>query len=129
MFPLDDPACCCRCSHTFVGRNEYRGEGGCNGAVSISGKGVLEPCGALGNGGLRGLVLWELGPSADWPGLGAIVGGWARLTMSSLDELDLLSDSGIWQSLNGARIDCINFDSFTGNQDSLNFTSWEILKH
>ena len=42
------------------------------------------------------------------------MGGWARLTRYSPDESDLLSDSGIWWLLNGARIGCANFDSFAG---------------
>ena len=63
-------------------------------------------------------------------GLGCgLVGGWARLTRSSPDESDSLSDSGIWQSLDGAGIDCVNFDSFAGKQVSSNFTSREISKH
>ena len=63
-------------------------------------------------------------------GLGCgLVGGWARLTKSSPDESDSLSDSGNWQSLNGARIDCVNFNSFAGNQVSSNLTSREISKH
>ena len=52
MFPLDVLACGCCCSHAFVGWNEYQGVGLGNGAVSMSGRGVLEPCGALGRGGL-----------------------------------------------------------------------------
>ena len=115
MFPLDDPACGCHCSHAFVGWNEYRGAGGCDGAVSVSGKGVLEPHGALGKGGLGGLILCVLGPDAVRPGLIGLVGGWARLTRSSPDESDSLSDSGIWWSLDGTRIDCVNFNSFAGN--------------
>ena len=68
-------------------------------------------------------------PDADRPGLGGLVGGWARLTRSSPDESDLLSDSGIWQLLNGAGVGCANFISFTENQVSLNFTSQEISKY
>ena len=81
----------------------------------MSGKGALEPRGALGKGGLGGLMLWEHGPDAVWPGVGGLVGGWARLTRSSPNESDSLSDSGIWQSLTGAGVDCVNFDSFAGN--------------
>ena len=119
MFPLDDPACSCCCSRAFVKWNEYQGVGGCNGAVPMSGMGVLEPRGAQGGarGGLRGLALWDLGtvdPDADRPGLGGQLGGWARLTRSSPNEPDSLSDSGIWWSLNGTRIDCVNFNSFAG---------------
>ena len=36
----------------------------CNRAVSMSGKGVLDPHGALGKGGLGDVVLWDLGPDA-----------------------------------------------------------------
>ena len=54
--------------------------------------------------------------------------GWARLTSSSPDESDTLSDSGIWWSLNGAGVSCANFISFAGNQVSSNFTSQEISK-
>ena len=115
MFPVDVPACGCHCSHAFVGQNKYRGVGGPDGAVSVFGKGALEPCGALGKGGLGGLILCALGPNAVRPGLGGLVGGWVRLTRSSPDESDSLSDSGIWQLLNGAGIDCVNFDLFTGN--------------
>ena len=95
----------------------------------MSGRGALEPCGALGRGGLGGPCAQEPGPSADRPGVGGLVGGWARLTRSSPDESDSLSDSGIWQLLNGAGINCVDFDSFAGNQVSSNFTSREILKH
>ena len=120
IVPLDDPACSCCCSHALVGRNEYRGTGGCGGAGSMSGKGVIERLGAPGKGGLRGhaVIVW----GKD------VTGGWARLTRSSPDELDSLSDSGIWRSLDGAGIDCVNFNSFAGNQVSSNFTSWEITK-
>ena len=129
MFPVDDPACSCRFSRAFVGWNKYRGAGGLDGAVSVSGKGALDPHGALSKGGLGGLALWELGPDAVRPGLGGLVGGWARLTRSSPDESDLLSDSGIWWSFNDARIDSVNFNSFAGNRVSSNFTSREISEH
>ena len=66
------------------------------------------------------------GLNAVWCGVGGIAGGWARLTKSSPDESDSLSDSGIWWSLSGAGINCVNFDLFTGNRVSLNFTSREI---
>ena len=84
------------------------------------GKGVLEPHGAHGGarGGLGGLALWDSitgCPDADLPGLGGLCGRWARLTRSSPNESDLLSDSGIWQSLNGTRINHFDFNSFTGN--------------
>ena len=80
-------------------------------------------------GGLGGLALWDcVDPDAGRPRQVALVGGWARLTKSSPDESDSLSDSGIWWSLNGARIDCVYFNSFTGNRVSLNFTSWDISK-
>ena len=70
----------------------------------MSGKGALEPRGACGGamGGLGGLELWDLmfdDPNAGRPGLGGLVGGWARLTKSSPDESDSVSDSGIWQLL------------------------------
>ena len=86
----------------------------------MSGKGVLEPLGAQGGakGGLRGLALWDpcgVDPDAGRPGLGGLVGGWARLTKSSPDESDSLSDSGIWLSLNGAGTNCVNFNYFAGN--------------
>ena len=84
----------------------------------MSGKGALEPLGAWGwaMGGFRGLALQDgIDPNAGRPGLGGLVGGWARLTRSSPNESDSLSDSGIWQSLNGARTNCVSFDSFTGN--------------
>ena len=123
MFPLDDPACGCHCSCAFVGRNEYRGAGGHDGAVSVSGKGALKPRGALGKGGLGGLAIWELSPNAVRPGLSGLVGGWARLTRFSPNESDSLSDSGIWRLLDGTRINCVNFNSFAGNQVSSNFTS------
>ena len=120
MFPCDGPACVCHCSHAFVGWNEYRGVGSCNGAVSVSGKGALDPLGACGGamGGLRGLTCWDprgVDPNAGRPGLGGLVGGWARLTKSSPDESDSLSDSGIWQLLNGTGTDRVNFNSFAGN--------------
>ena len=85
----------------------------------MSGKGLREPCGAHGGerGGHLGPDIWDSitgCPDADRPGLGGLVRGWARLTRSSPDESDLLSDSGIWESLNGAGVDCVNFISFTG---------------
>ena len=134
MFPVEGPACCCHCSHTFVRWNEYQGVGGCDGAVSMSGKGALKLPGAQGGamGVLGGWVLWgncAVCLDADWPGLGGLVAGWARLTRSSPNESDSLSDSGIWQSLNGARTGCAHFNSFTGNEVSSNFTSWEISNH
>ena len=115
MFPVDVPACHCRCSRAFVGWNEYRGVGACNGAVSVSGRGALNLFGALGKGGLEGPHAWELGPGADRPGMDGLVGGWARLTRSSPDESDSLSDLESWWSLVGAGIDCVNFNSFAGN--------------
>ena len=119
---------------SLVGQNEYWGWGGSSGAVSTPGKGLREPLGAHGGarGGLWGLDDWDSitgCPNADKPRLGGLVGGWARLTRSSPDELDLLSDSWIWWSLNGARVGCADFISFAGNWVSLNFTSWEISKH
>ena len=50
------------------------------------------PCGTAGGamGGFRWVCFFG---GADWPGLGGLVGGWARLTRSSPDESDLLSDS------------------------------------
>ena len=66
----------------------------------MSGKGVLDPHGAWGGarGVLRGLALWDGcadSPDAGRPGLGGLAGDWARLTRSSPDESDLLSDSRI----------------------------------
>ena len=61
----------------------------------MSGKVVFDPRGALGKGGLGGLGCWGFDPDAVWPGIGGSVGGWARLTRSSPDESDSLSDSGI----------------------------------
>ena len=63
-------------------------------------KGALEPHGAWGGarGGLRGLALWDnvtVCPNAGRPGLGGLLGGWARVTKSSPNESDSLSDSGI----------------------------------
>ena len=86
----------------------------------MSGKGVLEPHEARGGerGGLGGLALWDnvTGcPNAGRPGLGGLVGGWARLTRSSPNESDSLSDSGIWWSLDGTRAGCTNLVSFAGN--------------
>ena len=120
MFPCEGPACGCLCSCAFVGQNEYRGAGGHDGAVSVSGKGVLDILGACGGamGGMRGLALWDLcgvDPDAVRPGLGDLVGGWASLTKSSPDESDLLSDSGISWLLDGAGTDCVNFNPFAGN--------------
>ena len=94
----------------------------------MSGRGVLDALGAQGGamGGLRGLALWEprgVDPDADRPGLGGLVGGWARLTRSSPDESESLSDSEIWWLLNDARTDCVSFNSFTGKRVSSNFTS------
>ena len=86
----------------------------------MSGKGVLEPHGARGGemGGLGGLALWDLCAvdlDLDRPGLGGLVGGWARLTKSSPNESDSLPDSGIWQLLNGTGTDCVGFNSFAKN--------------
>ena len=129
ILSVEGPASCCHCCCSFVGQKEYQGAEGCSGAVSTPGKGAKEPCGA--QGGARG-ELWDVNascPDADRPGLGGLVGGWARLTRSSPNESDSLSDSGIWQSLNGAGVECVNFVSFTGNRVSSNFTSQEISKH
>ena len=70
MFPVEGLTCCCHCFCTFVGQNEYRGAGGCNRAVSMSGKGALEPRGARGGArdGLGGLALWD--GCADCPDAG-----------------------------------------------------------
>ena len=89
----------------------------------MSGQGALEPLSAWGGemGGLRGLTLWHL-CGVD-PDAGRPVGGWARLTKSSPDESDSLSDSGIWWLLNGTRTGHANFNSFAGKQVSSNFTS------
>ena len=110
----------CLCSCAFVKQSEYRGVRGHDRAVSVSGKGVLEPLGAWGGamGGLIGLALWDscgVDPNAGRPGLGSLVGGWARLTESSPNESDSLSDSGSWQFLTGAGIDFVDFNSFAGN--------------
>ena len=118
---------------SLVGWSEYQGVRGFSGAVSLSGKGLVVPFGA--SGGERGMPWgidsWDNGVcclDADRPGLGGLVGDWARLTKSNPNELDSLSDSGIWWLLNGARVDCVNFISFAGNQVSSNFTSQEISK-
>ena len=120
IFLYEDPACGCHCSHAFVGWNKYQGAGGCDRAVSMSGKGALEPLSAWGGamGGLGGLALWDCvldDPDAGRPGLDGLVAGWATLTKSSPDESDLLSDSGIWWSLNGAGTNCVDLNSFAGN--------------
>ena len=86
----------------------------------MSGKGALEPRGAQGGagGGLGGLALWDGCtdcPDAGRPWLGGLLGGWARVTKSSPDESDLLSDSGIWQWPSGAGVHCVDSNSFTGN--------------
>ena len=114
MFDVDDPGCGCLCSLAFVWRSEYRGAIGGIGAVPVSGKGVCSLLGACGNCGLGDVALWVFGPNAVWCGVGGLVGGWARVTRSSPNESDSLSDSGDWHSLNGGRIDCVNFDSFVG---------------
>ena len=41
----------------------------------MSGKGALEPHGALGKGRDGGLVLGGVDPDAVWPGIGGQVGG------------------------------------------------------
>ena len=89
----------------------------------MSGKGALDPRGTLGKDGDEGPALGGVCPDAVWPGLSGVLGGWARLTKSSPDESDSLSDSGILRSLDGTRIDCVIFDSFAGKQVSSNFTS------
>ena len=45
--------------------------------------------GGAAGGDLGGITVG----SADWLGLGGLVGGWTSLTRSSPDELDSLSDS------------------------------------
>ena len=92
-------ACCCHCSHCLVGQNEYQGAAGSDGAVPVSGKGVLECHGAQGGArswlGGPALCDGDAGcPNADRPGLGGLLGGWARVTKSSPDQSDSLSDSG-----------------------------------
>ena len=121
----DVPTCGSLAKHCFVGQSEYWGVGGCSGAVSTYGSAnVLH---GTGGGAAGGNIAGQL--SADWPGLGGLVGGWASLTKSSPNESDSLSNSGSWWSLKDARSDCVSIISITGNQVSLNFTSWEILKH
>ena len=59
------------------------------------GKGAFKPLSA--HGGVRGCAPWDGNagcPNANWPGLSGLVGGWARLTKSSPNESDSLSDSG-----------------------------------
>ena len=134
IFPVDGPACGCLCCCSFVGRNEYWGAVGCNGAVPVSdGSSAFEPRGTLGCWeGDRGPAPWDgiTGcPNTGWPRLGGLGGGWARLTRSSPNESDSLSDSGNYWSLYGTIVGCANLVSFTGNRVSSNFPSWEILKH
>ena len=60
------------------------------------GKGAFKPLSA--HGGVRGCAPWDGNagcPNANWPGLSGLVGGWARLTKSSPNESDSLSDSRI----------------------------------
>ena len=70
--------------HSFVGWNEYQGAGGWSGAVSIPGKGCIIPLGVGGRarGTPCGIDSWDdtSCPDTDWPGLGGLVGGRARLT-------------------------------------------------
>ena len=42
------------------------------------------------------------------------MGGWASLTRASPNELDSVSDSGIWQLLDGAGPGCASVISFAG---------------
>ena len=92
MFDVDDPGCGCLCSLAFVLRSEYQGATGGIGADPVSGKGVWGLLGACGIGGLGGLARWELGPNAVWCGVGGFAGGWARVTRSSPDESESLSE-------------------------------------
>ena len=95
--------------------------GGCNGAVSTSGKAeVLHGTGGGATGGALGMdIAGPLGVvtvgHVDWPGLSGLVGGWTSLTRSNPDESDSLSNSRIWWSLNGARSGCASIISFAGN--------------
>ena len=86
----------------------------------MSGKGVLDPCGALcgAKGGLGGLAHWDSCtdcPDAGRPGLGGLLGGWARLTRSNPNEFG----------------GCLMVPILILSQESvsLNFTSRDISKH
>ena len=81
---------------------------GCDKDGSVLGKGVKGRHGACGVDGLGDL-------NAVCCGVGGIAGGWARVTGSSPDESDSLSDSGDWWLPDGTGIDCVNFNSFAGN--------------
>ena len=63
-------------------------------------------------------------PGADWSGLGGHGEESARVTSSSPDWSESLSDSEIGRSFKDA---WLFVASFTGNQVSSNFTSREIL--
>ena len=128
MFPYEDPACHCHCSHAFVGWNKYQCAWGCDGAVSVSGKGVYNPHGTCGGamGGLQGVILWDpvaVDPDAGRLGLGGLGEDWAGMPNSSPNLSDSLSDSEIGRSFCDA---WLVVASFTGNRVSLNCTSQEI---
>ena len=80
ILSVEVPACCCCCCCTFVGWNKYQGTEGCDRAVPMSGKGMLEPHGAQGGARdrLGGLALWDgiTGcPGAGRPGMVGLVLG------------------------------------------------------
>ena len=120
-------ACCCLSLCALVCHKEYWGAGGFNcGAVSTSGRAI---CLFGIGGGISGCDGDTGCHCVDWPGLGGLIGGWASLTRSSPKLLDSLSNEDIVWSLTGTNVGCANEDSLTGNCISLNFPSWEILKH
>ena len=93
------------------------------GAVPMSGKGSHCPpcsadCGKIGCGGKF--------HCANGPGLGGPCRGCVRVTKFKPESESLFDSLGNWQSLSGAGPGCASDLSFTGNQDSSNFTSWEI---
>ena len=120
------PACGCLFVRAFVCHNEYRGVGGCCGAVSTSGRFLC----LHGNGG--GAIGWCSSDTdvccVDQPGLGGLVGGWASLTRSSPGVLESLFNKEIVWLLTGTSVGCANEVSFAGDHISSHFTSWEISK-
>ena len=84
-------------SHSFVGHKEYHGLGGSGIAGSWPDLEGCAPVGTCGGamGGFGRACVWgfcAVWLGADWPGLGGLVGGWARMTRSSPELSDSLSD-------------------------------------
>ena len=99
-----------------VGQRWYQGVG----AMPMSGKFTCDPLGGVG-----GSIGWGSSAlGANGPGLVGPIRGWSRVINPGSESESVFDSLKNWQSLEGA-----SDISFTGNINSLNFTSQEISKH